>query len=82
MTLPDERYRAVLLTREFLMELLDTRLYPKVPSRVRDKARACLRHYPSTWDMQAASRGVPEVFSERMDPLHRLIVKYEQNIKE
>jgi hypothetical protein len=28
--------------------------------------------------MEAASRGVPEVFAKQMDPLHRLIVQFEQ----
>lgn len=79
MTLPDERYRAVIYTRDFLLELTDPKAFPKIPRRVRDRAAACLRHYPSTWDMMAAARGVPEVFAERMDPLHRMIVKYEQD---
>jgi hypothetical protein len=78
MTLPDERYRAVMQTREFLIDLTDYKKYPKVPKLVRQHAIWCLRHYPSGWDMEAASRGVPEVFAKQMDPLHRIIVQYEQ----
>jgi hypothetical protein len=78
MTLPDERYRAVMQTREFLSDLLDRKKYPRVPLQVRQQALWCLRHYPSGWDMEAASRGVPEVFVKQMDPLHRLIVQHEQ----
>ncbi len=77
MTLPDERFRAVWQTREFLRDLLDPKVYPRLPSKVRDNAQFCLRHYPTGWDMEAAARGVPEVFSKQMDPLHRLLVQYE-----
>lgn len=82
MTLPDERYRAVMQTREFLQDLTDPRVYPRLPLKVRQQANWCLRHYPSGWDMEAATRGVPEVFAKTMDPLHRLIVQYEQEKKE
>jgi hypothetical protein len=78
MTLPDERYRAVMQTREFLGDLTDCKKYPRIPKQVRQQALWCLRHYPSGWDMEAASRGVPEVFAKQMDPLHRIIVQYEQ----
>ena len=79
MTLPDERYRAVTQTRDFLMNLLDSKKYPRVPKLVRQHANWCLRHYPNNWDMEAACRGVPEVFTKQMDPLHRLIVQHEQD---
>jgi hypothetical protein len=36
-----------------------------------------LRHYPSEWDMQMAARGAPEHFAERMEDVHRMMVKYE-----
>lgn len=72
MTLPDERYRAVVQTEKFLVELLST---PRVPKIVKDRARACLRHYPSEWDMQRASHGAPEVFQERMEDLHKFLLK-------
>ena len=78
MTLPDERYRAVVQTEKFLREILAT---PRVPKAIKDSARHCLRHYPSEWDMQAAARGAPEHFAERMEPVTRLFKQYEESKK-
>ena len=70
MTLPDERYRAVVYTRQFLLRLLTT---PRIPKAVKAEARSCLRHYPSDWDMQCAAAASPEVFQQRMEDLHRFV---------
>ena len=78
MTLPDERYRAVLYTKQFLQDLLVT---PRVPKAIRDGARSCLRHYPDTWDMQQAAEATPHVFAERMEDVTRLFKKYEEGKK-
>jgi hypothetical protein len=72
MTLPDERYRAVVQTQRFLLRILTT---PRVPKAVKDEARACLRHYPSDYEMQRAAEGSPDVFQERMDDLHKFLLK-------
>ena len=79
MTLPDERYRAVIQTREFLFDLADPKKTPRLPKQIRQQAIWCLRHYPSAWDMEAASREAPEVFAKTMDPLHRLIAQYQED---
>ena len=78
MTLPDERYRAVVRTQEFLVEILNT---PRVPKAIKEKARYCLRHYPSAWDMKRAAENCPDVFQERMEPVTRLFKQYEQGKK-
>ena len=75
MTLPDERYRAVVQTQRFLLRLLTT---PRVPRAVKDEARSMLRHYPSDYDMLRAAEGAPEVFQERMEDLHRFVMKGQQ----
>jgi hypothetical protein len=75
MTLPDERYRAVVQTEKFLVELLST---PRIPKAIKDRARGCLRHYPNEWEMKRAANGAPDVFQERMDPLYRAVVQYKQ----
>ena len=62
MTLPDERYRAVRSAEQFLMDLLDPVKTPRVPRAVRQRARAVLRHYPGSWDMDRVSYRCPEVF--------------------
>jgi hypothetical protein len=83
MTLPDERYRAVKWAERFLQELAtDRKKYPRVPKSVRQEAYSILRHYPSSWDMQRAAEAVPEVFQERMEPLTRLVMQYEQEKKD
>jgi len=76
MTLPDERYRAVVKTQTFLLEILST---PRVPKAIKDQARWCLRHYPDEWNMKHAARDCPAVFQEKMEPVYRLITQYEQD---
>jgi hypothetical protein len=73
MTLPDERYRAVVQTRRFLLDLCNREHTPRVPKLIRDTARSMLRHYPSDWDMNRAASAAPEVFQERMEDLHRFV---------
>ena len=75
MTLPDERYRAVVQTQKFLVEILST---PRVPKAIKDRARSCLRHYPSDWDMQQVAESAPHVFAEKMEPVYRMFKKYEE----
>ena len=79
MTLPDERYRAVIAAERMLKDLLDPRATPRVHSSIRDRARAVLRHYPSKWDMDRASAAAPDVFQEQMEPLYRMIKQHEEN---
>lgn len=76
MTLPDERYRAVVQTKKFLEELLTT---PRLPKAVKDNARWCLRHYPSEWDMRETADKIPEIFATEMEPLYRMVKQYEQD---
>ena len=76
MTLPDERYRAVVQTEKFLREILST---PRVPKAIKDGARAMLRHYPTDWDMQRTALQAPDVFQERMEDVTRLFKQYEQS---
>ena len=74
MTLPDERYRSVRWAEGFLQRLAGGE-YPRVPKAVREEARSILRHYPSQWDMDRAAEGAPEVFQERMEDLHRFVMR-------
>lgn len=79
MTLPDERYRAVLQTERFLKEILST---PRVPKAIKDGARHCLRHYPSEYDMSKTAQTSPDIFAERMEDVTRLFKLYEKNKNE
>lgn len=83
MTLPDERYRAVLNASRFLSELAnDRKKYPRIPLSVRREARSLLKHYPMEFHMDRAAEGAPDVFQAKLDPLHRLILKYEEENKD
>lgn len=80
MTLPDERYRAVLWASRFLRDIaLDRKKYPRIPKAVRQEAYSVLRHFPSEWEMQQAAEASPHVFQERMEPVTRLFKQYEQS---
>jgi hypothetical protein len=76
MTLPDERYRAVIQTQKFLLEILTT---PRVPKAIKDQARYCLRHYPSEYDMKKVSQTSADIFAERMEDVTRFFKQYEQS---
>ena len=77
MTLPDERYRAIMHTADFLLSLCSAARTPRVPKSIREEARRLLRHYPTYYDMQQLESLAPEVVQERMEPLHRMVAAYE-----
>lgn len=79
MTLPDERYRAVVYTEKFLQDLINPEVTKRVPKEVRDRARALLRHYPSEYYMSMAAESRPDVFATRMEDLHRFLVSGEES---
>jgi hypothetical protein len=79
MTLPDERYRAVVQTQRFLLRILTT---PRVPKAVKDEARSLLRHYPSEYDMSKTAQTSPDIFAERMEAVTRMFKKYEEKQNE
>ena len=62
MTTKDERYNAIIRTREFLRDLLDPKKTPKVPKDIRRQAYSALRHYPHEYEMQMAHRDYEAVF--------------------
>ena len=60
MTIPVERTRAVLQTKQFLLDLLDPQTTPRVPRAVRQRAVRCLRHYPWPYHLWCAAQARPE----------------------
>jgi len=83
MTLPDERYRAVASARELLIEIANpSGRWKRVPKELRLYCIHALRHYPTKYDMQAAARQAPDLFQEKMEPLTRMIMVYDQEQKE
>ena len=81
MTLPDERFRAVLRTAEFLAELTDPSVTPKIPKKIRDDARWCLRHYPTYYDLKDLEQAAPHIVQEQMEPLYRMIKQHGEDKK-
>jgi hypothetical protein len=82
MTLPDERYRAVRMARQFLLDLCSPEKTPKVPAIIRNQARGILRHYPSDYEMDRVSEKAPDVFQTKMEPVYRMIKQYEEGKKD
>ncbi len=78
MTLPDERYRAVLMAERLLKDLCDRSKTPRVPREIRDRARSVLRHYPGEWDMERCVEG-NMVFAKHLDPLYKMVKQHEMS---
>jgi hypothetical protein len=78
MTLPDERYRAIRQAAEFLLALTDPRSTPRVPRTIRQHARSLLRHYPTEYHLHRLAERSPDVIIERMEPLTKMVMIYEQ----
>ena len=81
MTLPDARYRAIRQTRQFLIDLCDRTVTPKIPRAVRGEAYRMLRHYPSDYDLDRLAEKAPDVIIKEMEPLTRMVMSYEETKK-
>ena len=79
MTMPDERYRAVLWAEKFLLKLSDSKQTPRIPKALRQEAWSILRHYPKEWDLDSAARRAPDVFQAKIEPLYRMVKQHEQS---
>jgi len=62
MTVPFERTRALISTKEFLEAMLDPKATPRTPRWMRGKAKALLRHYPGLAEVEMAHKALPETF--------------------
>jgi hypothetical protein len=72
MTLPDERYRAIKQGKKLLEELCDPGKTPRVPSIVRDRARAALRHYPHDYEIDTIAQNCPELLDKEPFSVEKL----------
>ena len=70
MTLPDERYRALKQGKKLLEELCDPGKTPRVPSIVRDRARAALRHYPLDYELDSLAEKCPDLLDKQSFSLY------------
>lgn len=81
MTLPDERYRSLVRTKEFLIELMSAQDTPRVPKVIRQRARSLLRHWPDNYHLELMAREMPEYFAKEMEPVYRMIKQYDMEKK-
>lgn len=63
MTMPDERYRAMVEGLKLIEDLLIPQVTPRVPSDVRERARWVMRHYPSAYELTQLARRSPDMLS-------------------
>ena len=63
MTVPEERTEAVLRTRQFLLELADAKVTPRIPLRARQRAISLLKHLPTGGDLALAAKARPDIFA-------------------
>jgi hypothetical protein len=75
MTLPDERYRSLVYTERFLMDLCDPTVTPRIPKSVRLRAASCLRHYPSSYHLDQLAACVPNVLDTDLEDTKRFMLK-------
>ena len=74
MSLPEEKYRALMNARQFLIDLLYPSVYKKVPKIVRESARACLKHYPQVYELEDLRKACPEI----LGPVPRKVRKLQE----
>jgi len=65
MTLPDERYRAMIEGMRLIEDLLIPQSTPRVPGIVRQRARWIMRHYPSQNQLEAMAQKLPDLLNTK-----------------
>ena len=65
MTMPDERYRAMVEGMKFIKDLLIPQLTPRVPTHIRERARRVMRHYPTAFDFKQLARAGPDLLATK-----------------
>lgn len=67
MTLPRERFNALLKVRRFLRALLDPKATPRIPKAIRKEAYYTLKHYPSDWEIERIAKKCPDILGDDTD---------------
>lgn len=75
MTLPDERYRAVMQAKQLLTELAYPELTPRMTKKLRQRAQTILRHYPMEFELQMAAEAAPAVFRKELEAVERFVLQ-------
>jgi len=79
MTLPDERYRAIMYAKSFCEDLLDSKKTPRVPKEIRRRALGVLRHFPDEYYLSMLADSRPDIIErkgEAFDPLYKMVKEY------
>jgi len=80
MTLPDERYRAIMYAKKFCEDLLSSDKTPRVPKAIRQRALSVLRHFPDEYHLSMLAEARPDVIERRgdpYDPLYKIVKEYD-----
>jgi hypothetical protein len=65
MTMPDERYRAMVEGLKLIEDLLIPQVTPRVPSNIRERARWIMRHYPNANEMERLADSTPNLLNTK-----------------
>ena len=65
MTMPNERYRAMLEGMRLIEDLLIPQVTPRVPGNIRERARWIMRHHPSQSDLERLAQKAPDQLSTK-----------------
>lgn len=65
MTMPDERYRAMVEGMKLIQDLLIPQVTPRVPTHIRERARWVMRHYPSAYEFDQLARRSPDMLATK-----------------
>jgi hypothetical protein len=85
MTLPDERYRAIMYAKSLCEDLLDSHKTPRVPKDIRRRALGVLRHFPDEYYLSMLADSRPDIIERRgepFDPLYKMVKEYELGKKD
>jgi hypothetical protein len=78
MTMPDERYRAIVMAQQLCIDLLDTKKTPRVPKVIRQRALSVLRHFPDEYYLSMLAEARPDIIEslQKYDALYAMIRDY------
>jgi hypothetical protein len=65
MTMPDERYRAMVESLKLIEDLLIPQVTPRVPREIRERARWIMRHHPNRYELENLANHAPSVLSTK-----------------
>ena len=80
MTMPDERYRAIMYAKSLCEDLLDPKKTPRVSKEVRRRALGVLRHFPDDYYLSMLADARPDIIERRgdpYDPLYKMVKEYD-----